>query len=240
MSLLVTCRMQVKSGFKNGIKNLGSLLFKTFIVDIDDIKNWRALSLSKINPYKNWVIDGEQLIPNANIIPGYYNPDKLSMEAIMKQEQFSRFPDIISFPDQNVDLSKFSVIDPVDIDMRNIDFGKRADDIFNFEISEKDFSDILREVNFGQADAGLPNGVTRSSLEQQLGFKLTWHEDLVMRKCYLVPTIIHANVGHMGAVGNYKFIFRQIPGISTLIGEKSIRLGAEGIIYSLFNAICQN
>lgn len=118
--------------------------------------------------------------------------------------------------------------------------GGQPDNIFNFEISEEKFSAILREANSTQAEAGLPNGVTKSSLEQQFGFKLSWHEDINMSKCYLVPTIIHANVGHMGAVGYYKFIFRQIPGISTLVGEKSIRLGAEGLIYSLFTAIYQN
>ena len=214
-----------KRGFKNGAKNLGEILFKSVVSDVDDFKTWKADAVKMKSPTKNWIIEGDKLIPSSTVVPGKNNPHGLTMAEIMGQKKFSMFPNEITYKNGYADLSDFSVVDGVPIDMKNMDYGNYTEAVLNNEISNKKFSRILRESNFEQAKMNLPNGITKEGLEKALGYPLTWHEDLNMKKCYLVPTEIHANVGHTGAVGNYKFIFDKIPDISNLLGEKLTQWG---------------
>ncbi len=218
-----------KSGFKNGIKNLGKLAFKTFIFDIDDLTKmgkdgkrvWNLMEDTlKMEPYnKHWIVDGDQLIPNPNTIPGKYNPDGLTMEEIMRNYGVESIP---LNKNGTPNLSSVSVAD-VPISMKNLEFD--IEDVLSGKISDKKFSDLLRDINYANAEAALPEGTTLKSLREQAGVLITPHEDLSMKRVFYVPSIIHGNLGHTGGVANYKFNFLQIPNIDRLIGNKLTQLG---------------
>ncbi|MDR3053515.1 MAG: hypothetical protein LBU48_06620, partial [Coriobacteriales bacterium] len=217
-----------RSGFKDGIKNFGELAFKTLVVDINDLKNWKAVPLDMVGPSKNWVVQGDHLIPSDSVIPGNkkLNPDGLTMKQIMSQEKFTDlgFPDTIPYKDGYPDLSKFSVFE-ADISMKNLDVNVNG--FLNNDVSSLKFGDQLRDKNFAQARAALRSemGMNQKALERQCGFKLTIHEDLKMKKAYFVPTEIHANTGHTGAISNYKFQVEKIPGLTNLLGGKTTQYG---------------
>lgn len=226
--------------FKDGIKNLGKIAFKTFIVDTDDFKQvrngkqvWSLMenTLDMTAPNKNWIIDKDRLIPSSAEVAGKYNPDRLTMAEIMGQEKFSNFPEVIPYKNGYPDLSGFSVAD-VDISMKNFD----VDKILKEDINTKKFSKELRNMNMKNADKGLLEnlGKTKIDFENTLGYELTWHEDLNMKKCFLVPTEIHSNLGHTGGVSNYKFQFSKIPSIDRLVGNKltqfGFRFSSKGIV----------
>lgn len=223
-----------KKGFKTGMKQLGKLFFKTFILDIDDLKNWKAVPLDMKGPTKNWINQGDQLVPSPSVKPGgKTNPNGLSMAEIMDQAKFSNFPDTIPYKNGYPDISAFSVAD-VDISMKNLDFD--VDRVLSGDMSEKQFRNKLRDFNYKNADKVLKSetGMTIDDLENLYGFKLTRHEDLNMKKVYYVPYEIHANLGHTGGIGNYTYNFFKIPDISRLVGDKStqwgFRFGAEGLV----------
>lgn len=235
VSFKETVRTLGKEGFQRsfgtGMKNLGKLTFKTFLFDIDDftrIKDGKRVMdlmhnpLPMSNPNKNWIVKGEELIPSPSMIPGKYNPEELTMEEIMKQAKFSEFPDTIPYKKSNPDMSVFSVAD-VDISMKDFD----VDNVLNGNLSTKEFSNQLRDMNMGNADKKLlaKTGKTKVDFENACGYKLTWHEDLGMGKCHLVPSEIHANVGHVGAVANYMFNFNKIPDIARLVENKTTQFG---------------
>lgn len=220
-----------KMGFKDGMKNLGKFVFKTFIFDIDDLMQvrdgkrvWNLMEdqLGRIAPNKNWIEDNGRLVPNPASVPGKYNPGNLTMAEIMGQKKFEMFPDTIPNKNGIPDLSVFSVAEAPN-GMKGFDIDK----FLNGELDMSKFSGRLRDMNMKSADKWLLDnrGVTVADLEKQYGFKLTWHEDINMKKCYLVPSEIHGNVGHIGAVSNYKFIFQKIPGISGLAGKKAVQFG---------------
>lgn len=50
---------------------------------------------------------------------------------------------------------------------------------------KKNFDEILRSINFKNAEAGLPNGKTKSVLEEELGYMLTIHEDISTKNVIL-------------------------------------------------------
>ncbi|MCM1534922.1 MAG: HNH endonuclease [Clostridium sp.] len=216
-----------KKSFKDGVKNLGKIAFKTFVFDIDDLttvkKGKRVWNLKESTPYmakpnKNWIVDGNRLIPRTDIVPRGYNPKELTMAEIMGQEKFSQFPDTIPFKNQYPDQSGFAIAD-VDINMKKFDISRYV----NGDDTVKKFKSDLRTVNFDHADEELLKkiGKTKVDLENSLGFKLTWHEDFNMKKCYLVPTEIHNNLGHTGGVANFKFHVNKAPDISLLLTGKS-------------------
>lgn len=220
-----------KKGFKDGMKNLGKILFKTFVFDIDDFTQvkdgkrvWNLMEdqLAAVPPNKNWIDDNGKLVPNPTAIPGKDNPGKLTMAEIMGQKKFEAFPDAIPYKNGVPDLSGFSVADAPN-GMRGFDI----DRFLNGELDMDKFSGRLRDMNMKSADKWLLDnrGVTVVDLENLYGFKLTWHEDINMKKCYLVPSEIHGNVGHVGAVSNYKFIYQKVPGISGLAGNSTIQFG---------------
>ena len=68
-----------------------NILFQTFIFDVDDFIYWKADSLFMKNHNKNWSLLDNQLIPKSDVIPNYKNPGRLSMEDIMKWNQFSEY-----------------------------------------------------------------------------------------------------------------------------------------------------
>ncbi len=101
-----------------------------------------------------------------------------------------------------------------------------AEKVLSGEMSSKNFSDLLRKFNFNNADDVLmkKTGKTIEALQGEYGFKITRHEDLNMKKVFYVPYEIHANLGHTGGIGNYKFNFYNIPNISNLVGEKTAQV----------------
>ncbi len=111
--------------------------------------------------------------------------------------------------------------------------------VLNGEISSKEFSRRLRDFNFDNADDVLlqKTGKTIKALQDEYGFQITRHEDLKMKKVFYAPTEIHANLGHTGGIGNYKFNFYNIPNISNLVGEKAtqfgFRFGSEELVGAL-------
>ncbi len=229
-----------KSGFKNGLKNLGDILFKSLIFDIDDfskVKNGKRVwdiwepSVDMKGPTQNWSVKDDQLIPSSDIIPGKYNSDNLTMEGIMKQDKFNDFPDSVPYKNGEPDLSGFSVAN-VDISMTNPN-PKDIDAFLNGEISPKQLKERLRNMNFKNAntqlklnfDNSLVDYATKGDFEKALGYQLTWHEDLNMKKCWLVPTEIHGNIGHTGGIGNYNFNFLNIPNICDQISERLAGFG---------------
>jgi hypothetical protein len=210
-----------KCGFKKGITNFGKLLFKTLVFDIDDLKNLKAVQLSMPGTNKYWSIDGDWLVPSPSEIPLNSNPDGLTMEALLKQYGVDRLP----IKDGVVDMSCLSVAD-VDISMKNLDT-KTIDSFINGNMSEDQLSKALRKMNFTNANAELSLNfdITKPNLEASIGNTLSWHEDISMSQCALIPTDIHANLRHIGGVGNFKFEFKQIPGLSNLVGEKLAQIG---------------
>ena len=110
-----------------------------------------------------------------------------------------------------------SVVDPVKTNMKNldVDLDKFLSGNMNSK-KKKNFDEILRSINFKNAEAGLPNGKTKSVLEEELGYMLTIHEDISTKKCYFVPAEIHANINHNGGIANYKF---NIQGIADKLGD---------------------
>jgi hypothetical protein len=214
-----TVEKVLKSGFAEGIENFGKLAFKTFVLDVDDLRNWKAVKLGIPNANKHWRIDGDALTPNAKTIPHGHNPDGLSMEGIM--HKFGA--DSIPFKNGSPDFSGITVAD-AKISMKNLK-PKVVNDYLNGNMTEKQFDKALRNMNFANADADLPKGVTFKLLQEQAGFNITRHEELDMKKVLYVPREIHANVSHVGGVGNFKFEFNRIPGLSKLVGEKTVQFG---------------
>ena len=110
-----------------------------------------------------------------------------------------------------------SVVDPIKTNMKNLDVDLDKFLSGNMNSKEKkNFDEILRSINFKNAEAGLPNGKTKSVLEEELGYMLTIHEDISTKKCYFVPAEIHANINHNGGIANYKF---NIQGIADKLGD---------------------
>ena len=231
-----------KSGFKNGMKNLGKIAFKTLIFDIDDLTRmkdgkrvWNLMEDTvKMEPYnKHWTISGDQLIPNPDSIPGKYNPDKLTMKEIMDNYGITSIPlNKDGTPNFAPIVEKLN-LESVPLSMKNLEFNYEG--VFKENIKDSRFSDILRKKNYAYADSKLfeLKGKTWDSLQIEKGFQITPHEDLSMKRVFYVPTQIHANLGHTGGVSNYKFIFKQIPNIDRLIGNKltqfGFRFGSESV-----------
>lgn len=234
-----------QKSFKAGMKNLGSMAFKTFIFDIDDftrIKGGKRVwdlkgdTFPIRNPSKNWTIDGDRLIPSESVIPdGRSNLNKLTMAEIMRQEKFSDFPGYIPYKNGEPDFSVFSVAE-ADMNMKKFN----VDKVLSGEYNSRNFSDELRKMNMKDANRTLRDRVktgegkyTKTQLEKKLGYKLTWHEASGMKKSYLVPTEIHSNVQHIGAVKEFKFEFERIPNLTRLVGNKaaqfSFRFTAGGV-----------
>lgn len=226
-----------KKGFKTGMKNLGKLLFKTFVFDIDDFTKmkdgkrvWSLMEdkLSMVGPNKHWTVDGDSLVPSANSIPaGKSNSNRLTMAEIMSQPKFRDFPDTIPYKNGYPDLSGFSVA-TVDSDIRSLDIKDLDIDwVLGEKGSSTQLSNKIRSANLKNAEQALmaQYGMSIEELEALCGFQLTIHEDLNMKKCYFVPTEIHAFVGHTCGVANFKFNLMTIPGITNLVGEKPFQFG---------------
>lgn len=218
-----------KKSFKDGLKNFGKIFVKTFIFDIDDftkvkdgqrVWNLMADQLNMIPPNKNWIIDDGELIPSPFEIPGSQNPNKLTTAELMGQDMLEVFPDTIPYNKGNADLTGFAVAEAPN-SMRKFNIDKYLDG----SSSMKKLSNELRKMNMKNADNWLWDhmGKTTKDFERLFGLKMTWHEDIMMKKCFLVPTVIHANVGHVGSVSNFKFIFKNVPDISALVGNKIIQ-----------------
>ena len=239
-----------KQGFKTGMKKFGKLVFKTFIFDIDDLTKmkdgkrvWNLMedTLSMVGPNRHWVIDGDRLVPSTSSIPqNRYNTNRMTMAEIMNQPKFQDFPDTIPYHNGYPDLSEFSVY-TVDSDIRSLNIKDLdIDTILGERGSSAQLSRSIREPNMNNAEKVLQAelGVTVEELEKICGFELTIHEDLNMRRCYFVPSEIHAAVGHTGGVANFKFNLKSIPGLTNLVGEKTFqfapRFGMEEIA-SVFN-----
>ena len=87
-----------KNGFKQefgkGLKNMGKILFKTFIFDIDDItkvddgvRTWNLMEdkLVAKNPNKNWIDVARKIYPSHTEIPGQFNPDNLTTKELFEE-----------------------------------------------------------------------------------------------------------------------------------------------------------
>jgi hypothetical protein len=167
-------------------------------------------------------------VPKQGAIPKNNNPDGLTMEEILKKYGIDSIP---IGENKTPDFSGVSVFD-VGINMKDFNIDK----VLSGNISEKTFSGKLRDMNYNNADKGLLSklGMTKADLQNALGYELTWHEDFSMKKCFLVPTDIHANLSHMGSVNNYKVNFNMIPSISNLVETKvsqfAFRIGMSSLI----------
>lgn len=51
------------------------------------------------------------------------------------------------------------------------------------------------------AEMSLNLDIKNPNLEASIGNTLSWHEDISMSQCALIPTDIHANLRHIGGVG---------------------------------------
>ncbi|OPX42030.1 hypothetical protein CLHUN_40890 [Ruminiclostridium hungatei] len=203
-----------KSGFKNGMKNLGKMAFKTFIFDIDDLTKvgkggkrvfdiWEPTVIPKdapVTPNKHWTVDGAQLIPKSGTTPGLSNPNKLSMDDIMENHGYDSIP---RMENGNPDISR------IQLDEVNIK------GMTDQRLNTKDINGNTVKGNFAKADDALKiktkPGFTIADIEKQTGLKLTWHEDINLKTMRIVPSDIHNNLRHVGGVGNYNFVTGRIP-----------------------------
>lgn len=234
-----------KKGFLTGMKQLGKLTFKTFIFDIDDftkMKNGKRVfdimdnSLDPLKTNKHWTKDGNRLLPEPNYKPKpgknrSRNVKGQTLDKILKDYGHEFIPLTKS---GDVDWKALSVkVDPVKTNMKNLDVD--LDKFLSGNMSSKEkknFDDILRNINFKNAEAGLPQGVTKSGLEKELGYSLTIHEDISTKKCYFVPTEIHANINHNGGIANYKFNLQGIAGkLGDLFGKSGF--GIPRLVYDV-------
>ena len=195
-----------KSGFKNGIKNALKITFKTFIFDIDDftkMENGKRIldlwepTLDIPDANKHWTREGDKLIPKSDSYPkpgrgGHSNPDGLSMEGIMRKYGFDSIP---LKKNGDIDWTNFSI----------------------YDVNIKGMSEIRvtsdgMKGNFNKADEMLKlQNISKTALEEKLNISLTWHENVNLKTMQLIPTEIHANIRHVGGVGNYKFTVGRIP-----------------------------
>lgn len=228
-----------KVSFKEGIKNTATILFKTFIFDIDDVtkmdKGKRVWNLMEDTlPFRGpdtdangyWdLIDGKYY-PRDNVIPAdkRYNPDGLTMKELFDQSCGKLGVDIDHIPTDQFGNPDFSVVSARNsrISMKNFDVDYEG--FLNGTIGGKEMGDILRDINFSNADAKLPKGVTYSSMKKDLGIKITRHETITMNIVNYVPSAIHANLAHNGGISRYKFIIQQIPGQTDLIIKNIMRM----------------
>ena len=228
-----------KVSFKEGMKNTVNILFKTFIFDIDDVtkmdKGKRVWNLMedtlpvrgpKTDADGYWdLIDGKYY-PRDNVIPSdkRYNPDGLTMKELFDQSCGKLGIDIDHIPTDKFGNPDFSVVSAYDssINMKNLDVDYEG--FLNGKIESKEMGDILWDINFPNADAELPKGVTYSSMKKDLGIKITRHETFTMDKVNYVPSAIHANLAHNGGISRYKFIIQQIPGQTDLIIKNIARM----------------
>ena len=233
-----------KVGFKDGMKNLGNLIVKTFVFDIDDISKMddgkRVLNLMEDTiPMRKPSTDGDgywdlidgKYYPRDNVVPTdkRYNPDGLTMKELFDQTCGKLGVDIDGIPTDkfgNPDFSVISVYDS-DINMKNLDVdyeGYLSSTGDDRKLMEKEMGKSLRNINFSNADAKLPDGVKYKNMSNDLGIKITRHETFTMDKVNYVPSSIHANLAHNGGVGRYKFIIQQIPGQTDVIVKNFARI----------------
>ena len=219
-----------KQGFGKGLKNTGKILFKTFIFDIDDItkvddgvRTWNLMEdkLVAKNPNKNWIdVDGK-IYPSHTEIPGQFNPDNLTTKELFEETCKSLGIDMDHIPKDkwgNPDMSMFAV-ETSNISMKDLEI-----DIDRYLSGDtSNMSRVLRDFNFENADMNLPDGVSLKTLEERYGMKLTRHEDFNMKRVYYVPSAIHGNVSHNGAIARYKFIIGQITDITEQIIRGIVR-----------------
>lgn len=59
---------------------------------------------------------------------------------------------------------------------------------------------------------------------------ITWHEDLNLKSMRLVPSEIHSNINHVGAVANYKFVLGRVGAQSNNVIENIMRKIQRSII----------
>ena len=224
-----------KTGFKNGVKNTFNLLFKTFIFDVDDISridngkrifDFKADVLPERLPNTGkdgyWDLVDGKYYPRDSAIPAdkRYNPDGLSMKQLFDQECAKLGIDIDHIPTDKYGNPDFNVVSAKNskIKMKNMDID--YDNYLQGKLKEDDMGDIIRNINFKNADADLAkrnNGMKYKSLQESLDVKLTRHETFNMKRVNYVPTAIHANLAHNGGVSRLKFLIKQIPGQPELI-----------------------
>lgn len=217
-----------KKSFMDGLKNFRKIFVKTFIFDIDDftkvkdgqrVWNLMADQFDMRSPNKNWIIGDGKLIPSPVEIPGKQNPNKLTTAELMGQNKPDMFPDTIPYNNRYADLSKFSVAEAPN-SMRKFNIDEYLDGSNRNEFKRK-----LRDWNTENADKWILDhiGKTKEDFEKLFGLKMTWHEDVKMKKCFLVPMFIHGNLGHAGAVSKFVFIFDRVPEMSALVGNKILQ-----------------
>ena len=221
-----------KVGFKDGLKNTGKLLIKTFIFDIDDVSRmdngkrvWNlmedTLPLRTPNTGADgyWEFSDGKYYPRDDVIPKdkRYNPDGLSMKELFDQSVGKLGIDIDHIPTDKFGNPDFSAISAFDSQISMKNFNVDYESFLNGDLDGEAMGDILRKINFSNADAKLPDGVTYGSLQKNLDIKLTRHEMFTMDGVNYVPTAIHANLAHNGGISRYKFIIQQIPNQSEVI-----------------------
>ena len=238
-------RKVFKSGWKEGLKNAIKIpvktLIKTFFFDIDDFSKlhngkrvWSLMAKKTPALRTNNVFEeiGGSLVPKEGVVPkggsgNCRNNKGQTLDKILKDYGLDSIPLTRS---GDVDWAKLSVVEPVKIDMKNMEFD--IDEVLSGKISSKEFSDTIRDANFAQARAGLPNGmIHEKELAKSLGYGVTIHEDFSTKMCYFVPTELHANINHNGKVGNYKATFYNVPKLSDLLSrellQKRVQFGGE-------------
>lgn len=192
-SLKETYQSIFKSGFKDGLKNFGKLLFKTFVVDIDDLKTVKATKLLPLKDMSsNFKVDGDRLIP-------------VSDEAKSALNKYGK--EFLTLKNGDVDWKSISIFS-AKMDMGDI--GVSVADLDNYlsgNLTEQEFSKKIRAGTYNLSKTQLAEdlGISKNQVNSMLSdFSITPHDHYSTKVMYFVPTEIHSLVSHNGAIAVYK------------------------------------
>lgn len=220
LSIKSTWNQLFHSGWKQGFKNS----FKIFVFNFDDLK--RSNAPMKMVNSQQWISDGTKLIPksgSSNYDDCIKALEKIGLDGlpIDKRGNFDPYA-----------LNKYILKDcypngiTVDIDTFSDIRGSK------YVLNPKNGT-----TNFSQANNELMSNynIKLKDLEDKLGFKLTWHEDLNLKTLIPLPTELHGpstvQYVHTGGVQVYKYMF---PRTSNII-ENSLKITVPNIIEEIIS-----
>ena len=220
LSIKSTWNQLFHSGWKQGFKNS----FKIFVFNFDDLK--RSNAPMKMVNSQQWISDGKKLVPKSG---GSNYKDCIKA---LKEIGLDGLPIDKRGNSDPYALNKYILKDcypngiTVDIDtFSDIRGGK-------YVLNPKNGT-----TNFSQANNELMSNynIKLKELEDKLGFKLTWHEDLNLKTLIPLPTKLHgpSNVQyvHTGGVQVYQYMF---PRTSNII-ENSLKITVPNVIEEIIS-----
>lgn len=215
LSIKSTFNQLFRSGWKQGFKNS----FKIFVFNIDDLN--RSNTPMKMINSQQWVSDGTKLVPK----PGSSNYDDC-INALKK------------FGLDGLPMDKRGNLDPYALNRYIFKDGYPNGIIVDIDMfSENRGGKYVLEpksgvTNFSQANNALVSNykVDLKTLENNLGFKLTWHEDLNLKTLIPLPTELHGpstvQYVHTGGLQVYRYMF---PRTSNII-ENILKITTQNVI----------